>query len=129
MFCSVRGQSIYDVDLLCEDICKTLISSKNLADSVRVNLALEKHLPAFVETHNIDNQAKFDTIYQRIYFRLQRNCNEFSKILASRYEVQGDWQMLPGKPQSTISKKVAHSLLKSKYYYIEPSGKKVYSFN
>jgi hypothetical protein len=121
------GQTDTEINALTTELCKTLEENKAAPDSVSVAFAFEKHLPAFLETHNIDTEEKYNVAFERIYFRMQKNCNYFVEILRRNKENKSEWEILEKAPPSNIQKKDCKKLTSQKnFYYLEHDGKKAH---
>ncbi len=96
------GQSELQIDSLIAVICKSVEANNNKSDSTRIILAYGEHLFPFVERFE---ESKRDQLSEKIYYRLQRNCREFSDILDRLNPPQGDWEKVLVKPKTTLDKK------------------------
>src|SRR5882762_6701484 len=83
------GQSELQIDSLIAVICKAVQANNSKSDSTRIILAYGQHLFPFVERFE---ESKRDQLSEKIYYRLQRNCREFSDILDRLNPPQGDWE-------------------------------------
>jgi hypothetical protein len=121
------SQTDTEIDILTTEICKTLEENKQAPDSLNVSFAFQKHFPLFLEKHKIDSEEKYNTVTDRIFFRLQKNCNFFVALLARNNENKSEWEVLQTAPPSNIQKKDCKKLTAiKKFYYLEQDGKKVH---
>jgi len=119
------SQTKDDVDVLSAAICGSLKETKGIADSTRLDLAYGKHLPPFFKKHKVSSEAKFDSLTQMLFYRLQKNCGEFVEILHNTNRQKGDWKTVIEKPAGSVTEKVAEELTGINHYYLEPTGDKV----
>lgn len=124
-FSPIYSQTDEQIDSLTVEMCKTLAVNENLVDSVRVLSTFEKHLPGFLQKHHIRDDAQFDALYNKIFFRYQKNCNLLTQILAKGIETKGEWKFIIAKPKITVTKKQCRDLETIKnFYYLESDGTK-----
>jgi hypothetical protein len=120
LYTAAIGQTQEQKDSLVSQICTVLIETKNQPDSLRVQLAYEKHLYPFLARFRED---QIDEIAMSIYYRLQRNCIEFKDILNRADPPKGDWESIGEKPLSILTRKECKRFLAHKnYWYLESSG-------
>jgi hypothetical protein len=122
--CRVFSQTDAINDSLINEICKTLNSDKNLADSARFREISQKHIyPVVIK---IDTSKRGDA-FKFISARLQRNCNEFKLMIERMYPNKGDWVHEDKKPISSLDKEICKDFIQiGKYYYLEANGDTVH---
>lgn len=109
-------------DSIANLICKTIIENRTDDDTTRINIAFEKYLYTFLATYN---ETEREEVFTNIYYRLQRNCLEFKKILQKIIPNQGDWEMLTEKPTSKVTAQDCREFKQKRYYYyLEANGSK-----
>jgi hypothetical protein len=109
-------------DSTLNEMCKTLNSTANkaLPDTDRIKAMLVKHIAAIFE--NLDETEQNKAV-EFIFFRLQRNCNEFQNILLRAEPLKGEWEIVDQKPLSSLTKINYDDFIKCHtYYYMEGSG-------
>jgi len=124
----INAQSISQIDSLTIEMCKTLSESTPKKDSALIRFAYEKHLsPFFKKQAAITNDEQFAALYDRVYFRFQKNCPLFGEILSLYEENKSDWKLLPEVPSGNVSKSECRKLVKiGNFFYKEHNGDKVY---
>lgn len=121
---SITAQTIQQIDSVAIKMCESFSGIKNIKEDIQVNLVFQKYLPSFFQRFNIQSQSAADSINNKIYYRLQRNCSAFVDLLSKLEENKSDWSKLSQKPQILIPLKNCTSVLKGgKYYYKEYDGK------
>ncbi|MDZ4072686.1 MAG: hypothetical protein U1C70_12735 [Sediminibacterium sp.] len=109
-------------DSIVNLICKTIVENRTDDDTTRVNIAFEKYLYNFLATYN---ETEREEVFTNIYYRLQRNCLEFKKILQKLIPNQGDWEILTEKPTSKVTAQDCREFKQKRYYYyLEANGSK-----
>lgn len=122
----MSGQTIQQIDSLSSKMCESLKALKDVKDETQVMMVFQKHVPEFYEKIRVTSQEQADSIADRIFFRLQKNCQVFSDVMSATEENKSDWQKLSGKPKVTISKKQCDAFFSGKnFYYKEYDGKTV----
>lgn len=119
---SLTAQDQKKKDSIVDVICKTIAENSTDHDTTRVNIAFEKHLYTFLAAYN---ETEREEVFTNIYYRLQRNCLEFKKILQKIIPNQGDWEMLTQKPVSKVTPQDCKEFKQRRYYYyLEADGNK-----
>jgi len=119
-----HSQTDAEIDAFTVEICKAINEEKG-ADSTRIDNALIKHYPAFLNKHKVDSEEKFIAIYDKVFFRLQKNCETFVEILNAEFVEKGDWKRLSEKPHHKLKKKACREISAIKnFYYLESDGTK-----
>lgn len=114
-------QTIEEIDALTLEMCTTLKSLETKNDSVRINFTYEKHLPDFLSKYKIADEKQFNELFDRIFFRFQKNCIEFVEALGRVEGEKGDWEIVEDKPAVKIEKSDCRKL-EQNIYYKEYSG-------
>lgn len=118
-----NSQTIQSVDSLTVEICKSLIQNKNLNNEIRVNTINNSHITPYLTRFKDSLVQK--KAFELIFYRLQKNCNEFVALFPNKSEVSS-WSMQEEKPVEKISKeRCNHFNTIKKYYYFENDGNKV----
>jgi hypothetical protein len=116
-----QGQSVEQIDSLNTKICNSLEENIHLKQDVRVDIINRKYITPFLKkyTDTIAQKEAFD----RIFFRLQKNCNAFVALLNQDKKKQNDWVLLDQQPEINLTKKQIQTFYsKKKYYYREPDN-------
>jgi hypothetical protein len=120
-------QTIEEIDKVATLVCENLKESWDDEDGEkRIMDAFNANWYPFLETVNPD---KREEIGDRFFFRLQRNCLEFGKILdlLNPKDANEDFEDLNTKPPSSISQKeISEFKNHQKLYYQESNGTKTY---
>lgn len=120
----VSSQTIQQLDSVTVKMCETIENMQKLKQEVLITKVFHEHLSDFYKHHKIESQKKADSISERIYFRLQRNCRAFSDFLAALEENKSDWTTLKQIPENTIDEKECVKFFKGgNFYYKEFDGK------
>lgn len=116
----LMAQSQEENDAIVDKICKEIEKTPELSDSLRIALAVQKHLVPFLAGLNERNREE---AANNIYYRLQKKCAEFINILNRMYPPPEDWKIVDKKPSGNISKEDCKKLLEFKtHQYLEQSG-------
>jgi hypothetical protein len=122
MVLTTIAQTQEQKDSLVTEICKTISATSRLDDTIRIDYAYHMHLFPFLQKFP---EAKAKENMSSIYFRLQRNCGEFKKILerSGKEQQKGDWVVMDYKPNTKLTKEACYNMLKyKKYSYLESTG-------
>ena len=124
LFCPFSyAQNIKQIDSLTAKMCASLANLKAIKDDVQVTLLFQKHLPGFYDQLGIASQEKADSIKDLVYYRLQRNCNEFTSLLSKLDTNKSDWNTLTDKPKISIGAKQCKVMSKGgRFFYKEYNG-------
>lgn len=115
-----RSQSIKSVDSLNVEICKSLDQNKALNNEIRINTINNAHITPYLAKFKDSITQK--TVFEQIFFRLQKNCNEFVALFPNKAK-ESSWAMQNEKPVQKITKEQCnHFNTISKYYYFENDG-------
>lgn len=118
------GQTIQQIDSVTYKMCESLSNLTEVKDDVKITMIIEKHLPSFYQKFNITTQIAADSIGDKVFFRLQKNCSNFISLLNNLEENKSDWVILTQKPKHEISKKNCTNFFAGRnYYYKEYDGK------
>jgi hypothetical protein len=111
-------------DSLLNEICNTLLSNRDLADTIRLEEIKSKHISPVIDGIEKPNQkdaANFIAIH------LLRNCKEFRDISMRLYPNKEELAGVNEKPISALDKMDCQDFIKiGKYYYIEATGDTVH---
>lgn len=114
------SQERNEIDLLVNEICKTINSNQQLNDSEIVTKIYEKHVNPFLSKSDSSNK---DSLSLLIELRLERNCIVYSKIAHRNGEKKGDWIQLDTKPESELNNSDCDKFyINQSYEYLEPNG-------
>lgn len=97
---SSNAQTQAEKDSVINLICKEIVANDKEADSVRVITAFNKYLNGYLLGFP---QSKREEVFDVIFYRLQRNCIEFKKMLNKIVPEAGDWVALDEKPKTLLS--------------------------
>lgn len=121
------SQTDAEFDGITMEICKSLNENKTYPDSTRISLSLEQHIPVFMQNYNLETEEQLEAMLDKVYARLQKNCNEFVEILIKSDRNISEWVLLEKAPVSKIQKKDCLRLTTAKhFYYLEYDGTKVH---
>ena len=95
------GQSQSVVDSIANEICKSIGQSTEKDDSLRVFNSVNMHLEEMIEEMNREEVEEF---WNKIYFRLQKNCDVFWQILKRNSPETDYWQDVTEIPDSKMTK-------------------------
>ena len=102
-------------------MCIEFAETENLSDTLRVDNIFNKYLYPYLLKFE---RQKAESIGNSLYFRLQRECEEFSKFL-DRIEPQENWTELNEMPESKLSKnEFKEFITKRNFHYLEGNGEK-----
>ncbi len=111
-------------DSLADEICKTIVETVNLPDTIRLRNAFSKHVSMFVSAYP---DSKPDQLVESLFYRLQRNCPEVQKLLANLQPQKGDWAIVDEKPTTVLDNEGCKTFLKYQVYsYLETNGDTVH---
>lgn len=120
----MSGQTIQQIDSLSSKMCESFKTLKGVKDQTQILMVFQKHMPGFYKKIGVASKEQADSVSDRIYFRLQKNCQAFLDALGSLEENKSDWQKLSEKPKAKISKKQCDAFFAGKnFYYKEYDGK------
>lgn len=120
----LTGQTIEQIDSITYKMCESLVDLKDVKEDVKITMIVQKHLPSFYQKFNVTTQTALDSIGDKVFFRLQKNCSNFVAVLNNLEESKGDWVILSQKPKSEISKNTCSAFFSgTDYYYKEYDGK------
>ena len=111
----------HSIDVLVNEMCTNFKENKNLTDSTRIKILNEKFIWPTLKNQSENNASE---IGNQIYFRLQKNCQEFREYLYRVDPPKDDnWMRLDAKPSIEITDKQIETFEKtSKFYYYEYAG-------
>lgn len=115
-----QAQTESSKDSLMTEMCKAIDFYKGLDDTLLIGHIVDEHLNPFLE--NLP-EKKRQSVGQEIYFRLQKKCDAFAKILERLVPQKGDWERVSAQPAMVISTDSCKKFLSHKnYYYLESTG-------
>ena len=107
-------------DSLANEMCKTIVETVNLPDTIRLRNAFAKHLSAFVSAYPSVNP---DSLAESLFYRLQRTCDDFQKLVSKLEPQKGDWAIVDEKPTRVLDNDGCKTFLKyQNYSYLEANG-------
>ncbi len=111
-------------DLIVSKMCDEFKNTSNLSDSARVENMYSKFLYPYLEKIQTP-QNKIDSIGYAIYFRLQKECEDFRKFLLDRSPTN-HWKIVQEMPKIEFTKAQKNEFEKiSQFYYYEGEGNKI----
>jgi len=115
------SQTTKQKDSLINVMCKELNTNKQLSNSERIEAIAINHISHFIDKYDRNGE---DSLGINIFYRFQRNCIEFTKILDDFYEPKGDWEIIEGeKPEGLLKKRACRKLTNFKQLsYLENNG-------
>lgn len=119
-FSHAHGQSQAQNDSVVAVMCQTLLRADGYPDSTKVIIVFQEHLKPYLSRFP-ENQA--EEIWSNIYFRLQRNCSEFRRILQALRSPSEEWNEVGERPVSKLNKKTCREFLQQKNCrYVQAPG-------
>src|SRR5882724_12031402 len=107
-------------DSLISEICRTVKIEKLETDSLTIANSFRKHLLQY--RNKVDKQA-WQQLIENCYFRLQRECPEFKKIIDKIDPTKGDWKRVDFEPESRASETDCADFFRiSNFTYLEYNG-------
>ena len=117
----VFSQNNREENDVIKEMCIEFSETKNLSDTLRVDNIYNKYLYPYLLKFE---RQKAESIGKSLYFRLQRECEEFSKFL-DRIEPQENWTELNEMPESQLSESELNEFIKKgNFHYLEGNGEK-----
>lgn len=109
------------IDVLVNEMCNNFNENKNLTDSTRIKILNEKFIWPILKNQTEENATE---IGNQIYFKLQKNCQEFREYLYRVDPPQDDnWVRLTVRPSIEITDEQIKMLKKTnKFHYYEYAG-------
>lgn len=120
----IPAQDKVDVtDKIADEMCSNFRQNENLSDSARIKILNEKYIIGYL---NSFPQAKRKEKGQNLYFRFQKNCQDFREYLHRVNPAQNDyWVRLSERPKIYITDSQIKEFKNSKnFYYTESAGEK-----
>lgn len=118
------GQSQAVVDSISNEICKTIGQSQETDDSLRVFNSVNMHLEEIIEEMEREEVEEF---WNKIFFRLQKNCPLFWEILKRNSPETEHWQDVAEIPDSKMTKPEYAKFKEIRsFIYMEPNGDTVH---
>jgi hypothetical protein len=120
---NLSAQNIKSIDSLTVEMCKSLSTITGISNKEKIESVFKNHLSNYFDKLQISSQVDADTINTRVYYRLQKNCAIFGKILAELEENKSDWKTLSEKPGSKLQALDYKSFSEGgSFYYKEYNG-------
>jgi len=115
------SQTIKEIDSISNEFCNYLKSTSNFEnDSIRINQFYETKFDPFL--NNIERE-KSDKIARQLFYRLQRNCLDFSQLLDRLYPPKESINRISEKPETKLSEKEIKEFWNQKTFkYFENNG-------
>ncbi len=123
--CRTTAQSIAQIDSISVKICESLDEKTMMdqPDSIKVSYALSTHLPEFFDSFPKMSEKLTDSIADRIFFRLQKQCSQFTRMVNDMSGVKDDGMLVRELPTVAISDTDAKRFMSGGFfYYTEPNG-------
>ncbi|WP_234111305.1 hypothetical protein [Chryseobacterium sp. R2A-55] len=116
------SQNKSEDDSLVIKMCNEFKNTAKLSDSARVENMYSKFLYPYLEKIQ---PAKIDSTGNAIYFRLQRECEDFRKFLLDRNKSE-NWTIVDEMPKIEFTKDQKNDFNKlSQFYYFEGETNKI----
>lgn len=120
-FLNSNSQSNQEIDSLSLEMCELLKIQKVKNDSIKVENVFDQSFYPYLG--NIDPEI-IDNVFNKVYFRFQRNCPEFRAILNKMYPPQDGVSFQKTEPKSKITFEELKEFKKlKKFTYKEVDGK------
>ena len=112
-----------NIESLTDKMCSNFRENIYLNDSVRIKTLNEKFIIPYLSKFSEKEQKK---IIDNLYFRFQKNCQDFREYLYRVAPPQNDdWKKLESRPEITITDGEIALFKKTKnFYYFEYEGEK-----
>ncbi|MFK7747716.1 MAG: hypothetical protein AB8B65_04960 [Kordia sp.] len=116
------SQTIQQVDSISNVFCEYLKTINIKNDTLKLNTLYEQKFYPYLRSIAKEEVEK---VGNKLYYRLQRNCVEFRKLLDRLEPPKDGLTRITEKPVSEITKKQLNAFKKQKeFYYYEASGEK-----
>ena len=119
------AQTIADKDVLVSKMCDDLDKNKHLSDSLRIQEVYKSHFYPYLDQIK---KIHVDSVAKSVFYRFQRNCPEFLRILSKMDPGTGDWEILkPEEKPKIVATKSQCAIFdeSTKLTYLENNGDKV----
>lgn len=104
-------------DSLLEEMCISLKNSTESVDSIKVVSIIKKHLLPLLENAG---EKEFNDAMDAFFYRFQRQCIEFYRLLTRNSPEVGDWEEADSKPVSELNKEICSDFnTRKNYYYLQ----------
>ncbi len=117
---SAKSQTIAQIDSLNLVICKEFEKKTIEPDSSKVQRVFNEQAYAFAQKFNIKTDEAFKPVFDRLYFRLQKDCIWFQHFMMSVANEEEHWAISKERPTQKAKKKDCRKL-NGNFYYLEPS--------
>ena len=122
---SAVSQNVQNRDSIINRMCEDLNKNKHLTDSLRINEIYNNHFYPYLAKVN---KKDVDSVAKSVFYRFQKQCLEFIKILKNNEPGKGDWEIisLEEKPKSVASTSDCKNIVNLKNLsYLENNGDQV----
>lgn len=115
------SQTIEEIDTASDEICEYLSTLDYVEnDEIKLDIIYRNKFTDFSENLPED---KVEEAQKKLYYRLQRNCVLFQKLLIRLDPPKDDVELTTEKPKSKLSKKELKSFKNTEYFsYLEVAG-------
>ena len=120
----IPAQNKVDVtDKIVDEMCSNFRQNENLSDSARIQILNEKYIIAYLNSFPQDKRKERG---DNLYFRFQKNCQDFREYLYRVDPPKDDnWVRLSERPKIDITDSQIKEFKNSKnFYYNEYAGEK-----
>lgn len=123
--CSIEtySQSEKEIDSLINVMCEEIQLSSGQSDSSILLGIYGKHFFPFLDARDEKERQKIE---ERIFYRFQRNCADFSDLLDRLQPPEEDWIKVLEKPKNKLKKAECRNfILHRSFKYLESNGDSV----
>ena len=115
------SQTIKEIDSVATKFCEYIKSTENIEnDSIRINQFYQTQFDPFLS--NFENE-KVDKTARQLFYRLQRNCLDFSLLLDRLYPPKENINRITEKPKTKLTDKEIKEFWNRKTFkYYENNG-------
>ena len=120
-FCKFTfAQSIDIIDSLAIEMCESVKVNSNQTITNIDSILLENYINSFITNSQASDK---DSLFLCIVLRLEKNCDEYSKIAFEQTENYGDWMMHTEQPISSLEKIDCDNFYDiERFSYLESTG-------
>ncbi|RZJ71110.1 hypothetical protein [Flavobacterium sp.] len=117
---STKAQTISQIDSLNVVICKEFQKKTIEPDTTKVQRVFNEQFYAFAQKFNIKTDEEFKPVFDRLYFRLQKDCVWFQSFMLKVSNDSESWKISQERPVQKAKKKECRKM-NGNFYYLEPS--------